>query len=251
MTRVLLAGESWISTATHVKGFDEFSSTTFHTGADAFIAAAATAGITVEQMYAHDVPAEFPRDTAALAAYDAVVISDIGYNSFVLPPETWLDGRRSGNPLLALAEWTRAGGGLMMAGGYLSFQGFQARANFVRSPLADVLPVTMLEGDDRVEAPQGANVVVTDADHPVTSDWPVGPPQLLGYNRVFAKDDASVLATVDDDVLVAAGAVGRGRSLVWTSDIGPHWCPEEFLDWEGFTSVVGGLLGWLVGGSVR
>ena len=44
MARVLLAGESWISTATHIKGFDEFTSTTFHTGADAFIAAAAGQG---------------------------------------------------------------------------------------------------------------------------------------------------------------------------------------------------------------
>ena len=41
MARVLLAGESWISQATHYKGFDSFSSTTFHTGADAFIAAEA------------------------------------------------------------------------------------------------------------------------------------------------------------------------------------------------------------------
>ena len=64
MTRVLLAGESWISTATHIKGFDEFSSTTFHTGADAFIAAAARRGIEVEQMYAHDVPQQFPREAA-------------------------------------------------------------------------------------------------------------------------------------------------------------------------------------------
>ena len=36
--------------------------------------------------------------------------------------------------------------------------------------------------------------------------------------------------------------VGEGRSLVWTSDIGPHWCPEEFLRWEGFETVVGAML---------
>ena len=37
MARVLLAGESWISQATHIKGFDEFSSTTFHTGAKVLV----------------------------------------------------------------------------------------------------------------------------------------------------------------------------------------------------------------------
>ena len=63
---------------------------------------------------------------------------------------------------MALADWVRAGGGLMMAGGYLSFQGFQARANFARSPLADVLPVTMFDCDDRVESPQGAPVALVE-----------------------------------------------------------------------------------------
>ena len=245
MTRVLLAGESWISTATHIKGFDEFSSTTFHTGADAFIAAAANRGIEVEQMYAHDVPQQFPRTVEALSSYDVIILSDIGANSFVLPPEVWLAGQRTDNPLVSLAEWTRAGGGLMMAGGYLSFQGFQARANFARSPLAEVLPVTMLDCDDRAEKPQGATVAVVDSDHPVGSAWPGEAPQLLGYNVVAAKPEADVVATVDEDVLIATMSVGQGRSLVWTSDIGPHWCPEEFLAWDGFEAVVGAMLSWL------
>ena len=32
MTNVLVVGESWTSTATHVKGWDSFSSATFHSG---------------------------------------------------------------------------------------------------------------------------------------------------------------------------------------------------------------------------
>lgn len=248
MTRVLLAGESWISTATHVKGFDEFSSTTFHTGADAFIAAAASEGIEIEQMYAHDVPGKFPRTVDALSAYDVVILSDIGANSFVLPPEVFLEGKRSDNPLLALAEWTRGGGGLMMAGGYLSFTGFQARANFQRTAVADVLPVTMLESDDRVEAPQGAHVAVTAPDHAAAAGWGGlvdSAPTLLGYNVVHPREDATVVATVGEDVLVATREVGFGRSLVWTSDIGPHWCPEDFLAWDGFAPLVGAMLRWL------
>lgn len=251
MTRVLLAGESWISTATHIKGFDEFASTTFHTGADAFIAAAASQGIEIEQMYAHDVPQQFPRTVEALSSYDVVILSDIGANSFVLPQEVWLHGQRTDNPLVSLAEWTRGGGGLMMAGGYLSFQGFQARANFARSPLADVLPVTMLDCDDRAEKPQGAAATVVDADHPVGAAWTGQAPQLLGYNVVQAKADADVVATVDDDVLIATTTVGSGRSLVWTSDIGPHWCPEEFLAWDGFAPVVGAMLSWVSGEGAR
>ena len=247
MTRVLLAGESWISTATHIKGFDEFTSTTFHTGADAFIAAAAAEGVHVEQMYAHDVPQRFPRTVEALSEYDVVVLSDIGANSFVLPPEVWLEGRRTDNPLVALAEWTRAAFGLMMAGGYLSFQGFQARANFARTPVADVLPVTMLAGDDRAERPEGVVPRLADPEHPLGRSWRSGAPELLGYNVVEARPDARVVARVGDDVLLATRQVERGRSLVWTTDIGPHWCPQTFLDWEGFAPLVGSMLGWLSG----
>jgi uncharacterized membrane protein len=32
--KVLIAGESWVTTSTHFKGWDFFSSTTFHTGGD-------------------------------------------------------------------------------------------------------------------------------------------------------------------------------------------------------------------------
>ncbi|WP_353510308.1 glutamine amidotransferase [Intrasporangium sp.] len=248
MARVLLAGESWISQSTHYKGFDSFSSTTFETGADAFIAAAATQGIEIEQIYAHDVPNRFPRTVEALSAYDVVILSDIGYNSFVLPNEVWLKGRRTDNPLESLVAWTRAGGGLMMAGGYLSFQGFQARANFARSPIAQVLPVDLLTSDDRVEKPEGADCRVVSDEHEIAQGWTGEAPQLLGYNYVTAKPDAQVVATVGEDVLLATREVGQGRSLVWTSDIGPHWCPVEFLDWEGFAPLVGGMLRWLGAG---
>jgi uncharacterized membrane protein len=40
-TRVLLAGESWVSAATHYKGWDQFGSVTFHLGAEPLRAALA------------------------------------------------------------------------------------------------------------------------------------------------------------------------------------------------------------------
>lgn len=247
MARVLLAGESWTVHEIHQKGFDHFTSTTFGTGADAFIAAATTHGIEVEQMYGHDVPAKFPRTVEALAEYDVIIISDIGANSFLLTPETWKLGQPSSNSLRALVEWTHQGGGLMMAGGYLSFQGINAAANFARSPLTEVLPVRMLDVDDRVETPEGAEVSVADPSHPL-GNLLLGAPQLLGYNEVHPLADAQVAANVGGDVLLATREVGAGRTLVWTSDIGPHWCPQPFLDWEGFAPLVAGMLQWLARG---
>ena len=246
MTRILLAGESWISQSTHYKGFDSFSSTVFETGADAFIAAAASQGVTVEQLYGHDVPQRFPDSVAALGEYDAVIISDVGANSFLLPPETWVGGRSMPNRLQVLAEYVHGGGGLMMAGGYLSFQGFQARANFARTPIVEVLPVTMLDCDDRVEAPQGVRPVAVGSG-PVAEAVGADAPVLLGYNKVLARPEAEVWATVDGDVLIAGQEFGSGRGLVWTSDIGPHWCPTPFLEWPGFAPLVGAMLRWVAG----
>ena len=245
MGRVLLAGESWISQATHYKGFDSFTSVTFHSGADEFIGALNRQGIAVEHMYAHDVPERFPADLEALRAYDAIILSDIGANSFLLPPDTWIHGRSHSNRLKLLCDWVNAGGGLMMAGGYLSFQGFQARANFARTPLAEVLPVVMSDYDDRVEAPDGARPSLVQADHPVARAWQSSPPPILGYNRVTAKPGAQVVATVDQDVLIATAEYGAGRSLVWTSDIGPHWCPVEFCQWESFGPLMAAMVMWL------
>lgn len=245
MTRVLLAGESWVSQATHYKGFDSFTSVTFHSGADDYIEALGRQGIEVQHMYAHDVPDRFPADVDALRHYDVIILSDIGANSFLLPQRTWLHGRPATNRLKELCRWVHDGGGLMMAGGYLSFQGFQARANFARSPLADVLPVTMFDYDDRVEAPEGAHPSLAAPTHPIATAWRSAPPALLGYNRVTAKPDAQVVATVNGDVLIATAEHGGGRSLAWTSDIGPHWCPQEFSEWESFDVLMAAMVRWL------
>ena len=109
--RVLLVGESWVSEATHYKGFDSFTSVTFHSGADWYNGALRSKGHTVEQMYAHDVPARFPHDRAELASYDVIVLSDIGTNSFLLPVETWLQGKSTPKVL----RWVPSLGGLGLA----------------------------------------------------------------------------------------------------------------------------------------
>src|SRR5690606_42080227 len=87
-------------------------------------------GIEVVHMPAHEVPQHFPGSVEELSAYDVVVLSDIGANSILLHPDTWLASKRTPNRLKVLAEWVEQGGGLAMAGGYLSFQGIEAKAAF-------------------------------------------------------------------------------------------------------------------------
>ena len=37
----------------------------------------------------------------------------------------------------------------------------------------------------------------------------------------------------------------EGRTLAWTTDMGPHWLPQEAIDWAGFVPLWRNLLGWL------
>jgi uncharacterized membrane protein len=196
-------------------------------------------------MYAHDVPAKFPHTAAELSKYDVIVLSDIGTNSFLLPIETWLQGKSTPNRLKLLAEWVENGGALIMAGGYLSFQGFEAKARFAGTAVEAVLPVTCLTYDDRAETPEGAQPVIVDASHPVLAGVPASMPALLGYNKVVLKPGATLVATVGGDPLIATAQVGKGRSLVWTSDIGPHWCPEPFVQWNGFAPLMSNMIDWV------
>ncbi|MEO7587208.1 MAG: glutamine amidotransferase [Arachnia sp.] len=247
MCRVLLAGESWVSDVNDHKGYDVFSHTQVHIGCTELLAALRGAGHVVTHLKSHDVAEDFPLTLEELAAYDVVILSDIGANSLLLPPRVFEQGRRTPNRLKLLREWVWAGGGLMMAGGYLSFQGFQAKANYHGTPVEDVLPVEILPWDDRVEAPEGAHGVLTDQSHPVTDGLDQEWPYLLGFQKLSARADATVLARIDGHPLLTVRDVGRGRTLAYASDISPHWAPQEFMEWEGYQRLFNNAVTWLAG----
>ena len=52
--KVLLVGESWLSSAAHFKGFDHFGSVTFHSGADPLIKALAGSPFELIHLPAHE-----------------------------------------------------------------------------------------------------------------------------------------------------------------------------------------------------
>lgn len=248
MSRVLIAGESWITQSTHIKGVDSFTTSSYVVGVEPLRRALESREHEVVHLPAHLVPHRFPGDAAELAAYDVVVLSDIGANSLQLAPEVFEQAQPGADRIDALRGWVRDGGGLLMIGGYLSFTGFEAKAAYRGTVLHEVLPVELMPEDDRVELPAGAKPEVTAPDHPalggVAGDWP----PLLGYNRVRPRTDAEVLATLNDDPLVAVGEYGSGRAAVFTSDCSPHWAPTSFCEeWDGYAQVFGGLVEWLAG----
>jgi uncharacterized membrane protein len=248
-TKILLVGESWVSAATHFKGFDQFGSVTFHLGAEPLVAALKDSPFELTYMPAHEAAEAFPFDMAGLDGYRAVILSDIGANTLLLPQAVWMHGRSVPNRLKLLRDWTASGGGLVMAGGYFSFQGIDGRARWRRTPVEAALPVTCLPYDDRIEVPEGFRPDILCA-HPILDGVPADWPMLLGANEVVARTDpdVQVVARLPEEQgghpLLVAGTYGRGRSVAWTSDIGPHWLPETFLQWPGYATLWRNVLTW-------
>jgi uncharacterized membrane protein len=151
------------------------------------------------------------------------------------------------NRLQAIRDYVEAGGGLVMVGGYMTFQGIEGKAKYAGTLVEDVLPVTLMRHDDRMEMPQGASPQVEDTAHPILAGVGEPWPALLGYNHVAAKPDAEVLARLAGDPLLVAGSFGMGRAVAFTSDCGPHWAPPPFVEWAGYAKLWNGIVEWAAG----
>lgn len=247
---VLIAGESWTVHSVHHKGFDSFTTTEYAEGVGWLRDALQAGGWDVTYQPAHVAATDFPSSAEELDAYDCVVISDVGANTFLLHPETFTRSVALPDRLAVLRDWVHAGGGVIMVGGYLTFQGIDAKGRYAGTAIEEALPVTLQRFDDRSERPAGITPSVTAKDHPALAEVPsAGWPDLLGYNVVQARPEADVLATVGDDPLIATWAYGEGRGAVFTSDCAPHWAPSAFTEWEGYAPMWQGLVSWTAGQS--
>src|ERR1700753_3385865 len=97
--RVLFAGESWMTHSVHTKGFDSFDMSSYHEGGTEMIAALRAGGIDVTYQPSHVAANHFPLQKGELAAYDVVILSDIGTNTLLLPDRTFIKSEPSANRL--------------------------------------------------------------------------------------------------------------------------------------------------------
>lgn len=246
IVKVLIAGESWITLSTHLKGFDFFMNADFGGGADKIIDALKESGNEVDYLPNHEAAVKFPQTMDELSKYDVVMLSDIGANTLLLHPDTFSRSQRTPNRLKLLADWVRAGGGLVMVGGYLTFQGIYGSGCWHHTPVEDVLPVTLSPNDDRAEVPEGFNPAVA-SKHPILEGLPAEWPFFLGYNKTVARDDSQVLMTVGGkgDPFLAVRELGNGRTAAFTSDCAPHWGSKEFYEWKHYSRFWVQLSEWL------
>lgn len=244
--KVLFVGESWVINSTHIKGFDQFTETTYGEGGKWFIEALEKAGIEVTYMPCHIAVEQFPTTREAIDQFDAVILSDIGASSLLLTQSVFSKGETMPNRLNLIRDYVNDGGGFAMMGGYMSFAGIDGKSKYAHTAIADILPVVMMESDDRYETPEGVIPKVVSDTHPILTGISKEWPHFLGYNMLFEKEGADVIVVGDKDhIFMAAQEYGKGRTFAFASDIAPHWGSPAFMEWESYDLLFANIAKWL------
>ena len=243
--KVLLVGESWVSYSAHFKGFNFFP-TAFYEEGFTPLREALDGVVHLSHMPAHLAATQFPSTIEDLQAFDVILFSDIGSDTLLLHPDTFIRLQVTPNRLRLVQEYVKKGGGFGMIGWYMSFGGYEGKAHYHGSPIEEILPVKIAPYDDRVETPEGIRPKIVQ-DHPIVKGIKEPWPPLLGYNRLQAKDGAQILLQHEQDPLLVINQVERGRTIAYASDISPHWGSESFVSWEHYPTFWRQLIAWLAG----
>lgn len=247
VTKVLIVGESWVTISTHIKGFDFFVNSTYEEGVKWLEKALESNGIKVDYLPNHIASYKFPLNMPELKRYDVVFLSDIGANTLLVHPDTFTKSIPTPNRLILLKEYVINGGGLCMIGGYLSFQGIEAKGHWKGTPIEEILPVDLMVGDDRIEVPEGFHPKVVDNSHPILLGIPDEWPMFLGYNKLKLKPNAKLLLEHRGNPFITVSQYGNGRSMAFASDCAPHWGSIEFVEWEYYDIFWSRAVMWLEG----
>ena len=140
------------------------------------------------------------------------------------------------------------GAGLLMIGGWESYQG--NGGGYHGTLLAEALPVRVSKTDDRVNSADPC-CIVRCSDHPAIENLDFSrPPTIAGYNVIEADEGADVALEVvryatlavrdmfspvafevkSRDPYLVFGSYGSGRTACLSSDLAPHWV-GGFVDW--------------------
>jgi uncharacterized membrane protein len=248
--KVLFAGEGIYTCTTIFKGWDQFTLGAYSEEAHYFMESLNEHGIKFDYIPTNRAQKEFPWTEREMNEYDAIILSDLGSNTLTLTNECYR-GERTPNRMIELEKYVRNGKGFVMFGGYLSFTGLWGRGFYKRTPIEKLLPVELMETDDRIECPEGVTPKIIEMDHPILKDIPkVWPCWFVSLNRLKAKEDATVLAVVEeyeDTPFLVVHQYGKGRSVASGADCAPHGATPSFFDWEYRSLYFANIVRWAAG----
>jgi uncharacterized membrane protein len=245
--KVLFAGEAIYMQTSIFKGRDSFSMGRYFEHGTYFKKSLEENGIAYDYIPTNLVAEDFPWTIEEMKKYDAIIVSDVGSDTFLISQRT-MEGQKTPNRLQLLERYVKEGGGFLMWGGYLSFTGIKGMAFYKRTPIEKMLPVTLMETDDRVEVPEGFLPVINVSDHPILQGIPEKwEGWFLSYNRFFAKENATVIASIaeyENDPFLVGWEYGQGRALASAVDCAYHGAAPSFLDWEYRNKLYANMVRW-------
>lgn len=244
---ILFVGESYSVQTIEYKGFDSFTASGYNEPATIMRKLFEDEGHIFTHIPCHRVSSDFPKTLDTLRKYDVVLLSDVGSNTMLLHPDTTLYSKRTVNLLKLIKQYVEEGGGFGMIGGYLTFQGIEAKGKYKDTCIEEILPVNLLTYDDRKEVPEGVDLKINPDLHIILKGLPVEWPYILGYNRLLPKKEAKILVKNGDDPIIAVMPFGKGRTLAYATDCTPHWAPPAMYEWEHYGTLWDRLVKWLAG----
>ena len=252
MSNVLYAGNSAIMAVLGLEGMEVFPLLDQIWDAGVHLKGALEgAGHTVTRMLSHEALYNLPETAEALAAYDVLILSDIGHDTVLLYPGPRRNAVPMGpNRMKEIVRFVENGGALAYVGGYFTYQGHHGQGRWYGTPVSKILPLEILSlHDDRIETPEGVRPRILKATHPILEGIPLDPmPMFMGYNKTNPREGAELLARIgdDDDPFLACWQVGKGRVLAITSDVAPHW-GSDFIQWPHYARFWDQAVRWLSG----
>ena len=176
----------------------------------------------------------FPETIAELAAFDAIILSNVARRAFTDEQLGWID------------QWIeKRGGGLCMVGGPNSF----AAGGWEGEAIGNMLPVELGESASEWNPINGIklNPASSSLTHPI---WHIVEndaanrellkkiPEFTGIHRdqpLKSQASAIVLATADLNgttvPVVTAGTYGKGRTMAMSVAVTPPWASEFVKNW--------------------
>lgn len=251
-TKVLYCGDTQVNLITSMKGMDSWAYAYYSDSAH-YLRDALAESDDIECVHipgSHAI-AEIPNTKEGFDEYACVIISDLGYNNIIFQPGNIhpLKVPMGPNRVTALYDYVKNGGGLMMIGGWLSFSGLDGKGLYPGTKIEEILPVKCEPRgvDDRVEVTEGFSLRLDQPNHPVIKGLAWDEPyMMMGYNKTYLKPDSELIASYNGDPIIAASTFGKGRSIVFTSDVGPHWA-GNFLEWKSYSELWQRLTRWCSG----